>query len=186
MSITTTPRWSLGRGKTVVPSSWQATEEVAGPFAAAVKDIPGVPGAVPSSFGGECDLLALDTKGRLLAVEVKPRGTSTIVWSGAQATVYARLIERWVRTPPQGTDQPLTILRAMVEQRALLGLAPPRRAGLPENLPVVPVVALQRGAHPKYVQRLQTVQEALLTRGVGDPALEVYEVSMAGRMDRLF
>ncbi len=27
MSITITPRWSLGRGKTVVPSSWQATVE---------------------------------------------------------------------------------------------------------------------------------------------------------------
>ena len=25
MNITNTPRWSLGRGKTVVPSRWQAT-----------------------------------------------------------------------------------------------------------------------------------------------------------------
>ncbi len=37
MSITTTPRWSLGRGKSVVPSSWYATVQVQRAFAAAAE-----------------------------------------------------------------------------------------------------------------------------------------------------
>jgi hypothetical protein len=32
---------------------------------------------------------------------------------------------------------------------------------------------------------MKLVQEALLDRGCGDKNLEIYEVSMAGRMDRL-
>jgi hypothetical protein len=151
----------------------------------AVKDIPGVPGKPPSSFGGECDLFGLDKAGRLLAVEVKPRGTGTIVWSGVQATVYARLLQRWLDTPAKGTDSPATVLRGMLEQRARLGLAPVKRAGLPDRPVVIPVVALQRGWNTEYVDRMRKVQETVLSRGYGNPALEVYEVSMAGRMDRL-
>jgi hypothetical protein len=44
-----------------------------------------VPGARPSSFGGKCDLLALDSSGRPLAVAVKPRRASKITWASAQA-----------------------------------------------------------------------------------------------------
>jgi hypothetical protein len=98
----------------------------------AVQNIPGVPGRPPASFGGECDLFALDSAGRLLAVEVKPRAAGTIVWSGIQATVYARLLQRWLNTPPKGTDSPATVLRGMLDQRARLGLAPARRPGLPD------------------------------------------------------
>lgn len=159
----------------------------------AVQGIDGVPGKPPSSFGGECDLLALDAQGRLLAVEVKPRGTGTIVWSGVQATVYAGLFERWIRTPPappltantQPTDPPVQILRGMLDQRTRLGLAPHSRPELAEQPVVVPVVALQRGFSSKYLERLKLVQQAVLKADCGNPALEIFEVSMAGRMDRL-
>jgi hypothetical protein len=57
---------------------------------------------------------------------------------------------------------------------------------VPEKLEVVPVVAAQRGAKQAYLERLQLVQKALLDAECGDTSLEVYEVSMAGRMDRLF
>jgi hypothetical protein len=168
------------------PTKKRIMQEVGAPFVRAVKGVPAVPGAAPASFGGECDLLALDTRGRLLAVEVKPRNTGTIVWSGAQATVYARLIKKWVEAPPQGTDRPVTILRGMLEQRHRLGLARSSRPNVPEKLEVVPVVAVQRGAKQAYLERLQLVQNALLEAECGDASLEVYEVSMAGRMDRLF
>lgn len=159
----------------------------------AVQGIAGIPGKAPTSFGGKCDLLALDAQGRLLAVEVKPRGTGTIVWSGVQATVYARLFERWIRTPPTSpltakakhTDPPVEILRGMLDQRTRLGLAPRSRPELADQPVVVPVVALQRGFSPKYLERLRLVQKAVLKAACGNPTLEIFEVSMAGRMDRL-
>lgn len=168
------------------PTKSRIFREETGPFLDAVQNVDGVPGAPPSSFGGECDLLALDARGRLLAVEVKPRGTGSIVWSTAQATVYARLLDRWVRTAPAGTDTPVQVLRGMLDQRTRLGLAPPGRPDVADAPVVVPVVAIQRGANDKYLERMRAVQAALVQRGCGDPALEVYEVSMAGRLDPLF
>ncbi len=63
---------------------------------AASASVRGIPGASKLSFGGRCDVLALDAQGRLLAVEVKPKNTATIVWAGLQATMYARLLRRWL------------------------------------------------------------------------------------------
>jgi len=159
--------------------------EITAPLVTAIKGIPGVPGKPPASFGGACDLLALDRDGRLLAVEVKPRATGTLVWSGVQATVYARLFERWIQAPPRGTDAAATILRGMLEQRARLGLAPTSRPGIAERPIVVPIVAIQRGASATALERMRKVQAALLEAGCGDPNFEIYEVSMTGRMDRL-
>jgi hypothetical protein len=164
----------------------QVFQEITAPFVAAVQGVADVPGVPPGAFGGECDLLALDHHGRLLAVEIKPRDVGTIVWASAQATVYAKLLERWVNTKPQGTDHPLTILRGMLDQRARLGLAPVDRPGIPESPDVVPVVGIQRDANPVDVSQMKKVQQAQLAAGCGDPSLEVYEVTLAGRMDRLF
>jgi hypothetical protein len=47
----------------------------------------------PVSLGGECDLLAVDTKGRLLAIEVKPASGGAIAWVPAQAAMYASLLQ---------------------------------------------------------------------------------------------
>ena len=57
-------------------------EEITAPYLDAVKTVTEVPGQHPTSFGGECDLLAVDARGRLLAVEIKPRNVSSIAWAG--------------------------------------------------------------------------------------------------------
>lgn len=111
----------------------------------AVKTVAEVPGQHPTSFGGECDLLAVDARGRLLAVEIKPRNVSSIAWVGIQATIYAELFTRWLRSPRSAAaDQPAVIIRDMLDQRTRLGLASPNRAALPDEPEVVPVVAIQR------------------------------------------
>lgn len=61
MSITTTPKWSLGRGKTVVPSSWQAT------FSLLQKDV-------------------LDRKRWTSRDELRP---AIVVWSGSNGPTAA-------------------------------------------------------------------------------------------------
>ena len=71
-------------------------EEITAPYLDAVKTVAEVPGQHPTSFGGECDLLAVDARGRLLAVEIKPRNVSSIAWAGIQATIYAELFTRWL------------------------------------------------------------------------------------------
>ena len=122
-----------------------------------------VPGARPKSFGGKCDLLALDSGGRLLTVEVKPKGVSTIVWAPAQAIVYARLLHLWTRNDPQAAE----IISGMINQRQelrLLASRTPRPLPMPE---VLPVVAVQRGMSQKHRERLLAVRKHLEERGAG-------------------
>lgn len=148
-----------------------------------LKQAAGVPGT--PSFGGECDLLALDSKGRMLAVEVKPRGAGSIAWAAVQSTVYAKLLQMWVDAPRWSTDAdaPTAVLNGMLDQRIALGLAPKSAPHLSIDPKVVAVVALQRGAKPVYVKRMDVVRQALLDSGFGP--VEVFEVSMAGHLDPL-
>jgi hypothetical protein len=138
-----------------------------------------VPGARPKSFGGKCDLLALDSDGRLLAVEVKPKGVSTIVWAPAQAIVYARLHHLWTRNDPQAAE----IISGMISQRQelhLLASRTPRPVPMQE---VLPVVAVQRGMSQKHRERLFAVRHHLQEHGIEDAAkLQIYEVTLAGRL----
>jgi hypothetical protein len=140
-----------------------------------------VPGQPPKSFGGECDLIAVDDKGQLLAIEVKPRAVSSITWAAAQATVYAGLLQRWINQDP---DAP-TVLRGMLQQRKRLGLVSETGLTLPDRVTVKPVVALQRGYSVQFLDRLFSVQGKLLERQVGGPDLGVYSVSITGRLDCL-
>ncbi len=155
------------------------------PIVEAVSSVPGVPGKPPTSFGGECDLLALDEQGRLLAIEVKPRGTSTIRWAPAQATVYAELLRRWLGAQALPA-RPAEVLSGMLAQRAAVGLAPQGSVhALADPPEVVPVVAVQRGAADTYLDGLRRVQRALLDRGVGYRTLLVYEINLAGELRQL-
>ena len=146
---------------------------------------PPVPGKIPQSFGAECDLLALDASGRLLAVEVKPSTGSSIAWSPAQATMYARVLEAWVADDSDASPGWRAVIQGMYEQRRRLGLIPELALRLPDKPRVVPVVALQRGVTPVHIDRLWAIQRALLAEGEGDPELTVYEVSLSGRLDAL-
>lgn len=159
--------------------------EVTGPILQTVRDVEGIPGKRPESFGGKCDLLAIDDEGRLLAVEVKPRGAGTIRWAAAQATVYAELFRRWTVSSVEGVPSAGEILHGMLDQRQELGLANRMRPFIPDQPEVVPVVAVQSGASPKYLADLRKVQNALVQGGVGDEQLKVYEVNLAGRLREL-
>lgn len=143
-----------------------------------------VAGKPPSSFGAECDLLAVDRAGRLLAVEVKPN-VSSLVWTPAQATMYARVLQAWAEDDCSDSPGWQTVVLGMLEQRRQLGFVRRFDVALPDTPTVVPVIAVQRGANSTLIERLWKVQQALLEAGVGDPALEVYQVSLSGRLDRI-
>jgi len=95
--------------------------------------------------------------------------------------VYANLFRRWI----DRDEEAVVILRGMLEQRRLLGLAPETNPSIPTHPVVVPVVALQRGASAEYVRRLFAVHRSLQEKGIGENSagLEVYSVTMAGRLD---
>ena len=113
------------------------------------------------------------------AVEVKPKGVSTIVWAPAQAIVYARLLHLWTRNDPQAAK----IISGMISQRQelhLLASRTPRPVPMPE---VLPVVAVQRGMSQKHRERLFAVRHHLQEHGIEDAArLQIYEVTLAGRL----
>lgn len=163
--------------------------EVTGPIVIALSAVTGVPGQRPKSFGGECDLLAVDEAGRLLAIEVKPSSTSSIRWAPAQATVYARLFERWINdlpgatAPPPGHPTAGEVVRGMSQQRADLRLSHPSRIVVPDRPEVLPVVAIGRDTNKTYLDGLRSIQQTLLDEGVGHPGLMLCEVNMAGRLD---
>jgi len=164
------------------PTRTAVFAEVVAPVVSALHGAP-VKGRPPSSFGGELDLLAVDTAGRLLTVEVKPKGASTLRWAAAQATVYARLWERWLAAGDL-PDPAGEVLDGMAAQRAALGLSEPRPpSGTPTE--VVPVVAVQRGASPVLQDDLRAVQQTLLDQGVGHTGLELCEVALSGRLTPL-
>jgi hypothetical protein len=160
------------------PTKRRVMDGVTADLLLALKTAP-VRGARPAALGGRCDLLAVDSAGRLLAVEVKPKSVSTITWAPAQAIVYARLLNLWLRHDPDAAE----ILSGMIRQREMLGLIS-RHAPVPSPQPgVVPVVAVQRGMSPELRGRLFAVRMHLRDQGVKEASeLEVYEVTLAGRL----
>ena len=133
----------------------------------------------PKSFGTECDLLAVDSDGRLLAIEVKPFRTGSIVWVAAQATMYALLLQKWIDVDHEVAP---AIVAGMIEQRNAVSPGVPFVADLPANLQVTPVVALQRGASPVQIDRMLKVRRALDSADLGVPPIEIYDVSMTGQL----
>jgi hypothetical protein len=167
------------------PTKKSLTEQVVHPIREAVASLAGsLDGAVKEKFGGKCDLLAVDSAGRVLAVEVKPRNVPTIRWAAAQATVYAKLFERWLISTDVPAS-PVEVLNGEWAQRHLLGLSPKpdaRFAALPQ---VVPIVVLQRGTKPALIDEFRLVQSRLCNANVGYPDLELWEVGMTGRPHKL-
>ena len=138
-----------------------------------------MPGARPAAFGGRCGLLAIDSAGRLLAVEVKPKGAPTITWAPAQAIVYARLFNIWLQHDPDAAE----ILSGMIEQRKRLNLIKSQTPVLPSRPGVIPIVAVQRGVSQELRDRLFTVRRHLTDQGIDEALqLRVYEVTLAGRL----
>ena len=153
----------------------------------AVKTVAEVPGQHPTSFGGECDLLAVDARGRLLAVEIKPRNVSSIAWVGIQATIYAELFTRWLRSPRSAAaDQPGSHHPRHARSANPAGAHLPRPRGAPRRARG----GARRGRSTRltgsFLDRLRSVHGTILdSPGCAGTNLEVYEVSMTGRLQRL-
>ena len=92
--------------------------------------------------------------------------------------MYARVLRAWVTCDQEWRE----VIDGMYDQRRKLGLASNLDRQRAEDPVVVPVVALQRGVERMSLNRLWAVQAALLAEGVGEPQLEVYEVSLSGRL----
>ena len=160
------------------PTRSRVMQEVTADLLEAAADAP-VPGHPPATFGGECDLVAVDSDGRLLAIEVKPRGAADIPWAPLQVIVYARLLTRWMRDDPAAAG----ILNGIAAQRRALGLLTDEAPTIAADAPVVPFLAIQRGMKPVYRERLAAMHEHLRASGIREAdALEIYEVSLAGRL----
>lgn len=156
--------------------------DITSPILAVVKSVSGIPGQRPDSFGGECDLLGVDERGRLLAVEIKPADVGSIRWAAAQATVYAEILRRWV----VADDLPAVaseVLNGMLNQRGQFGLGALERPALGAKPQVVPVVALPTGVKQTYLDGLLAVRKALIDEG--HPPVDVYELTLAGRPDQI-
>lgn len=135
---------------------------------------------VPGKLGNECDALAVDANGRVLAVEVKPLGVGSIAWVVAQATMYARILQRWTDAEAADEHRPADVLRGMLAQRHAVRLAPRFDLHQEGGAKVVPVVALQRGASPEMIRRMCAVRDVLAQLDLGVAPAEIYEISLIG------
>ena len=135
----------------------------------------------PRSLGNECDAVAIDSCGRVLAVEVKPLSGGTIAWVAAQAVMYARILQAWVDQPAEDGHGAGEILEGMVAQRRQIGLAGDAPQ-LSQPIEVVPVVAVQRGASAEMVRRMLAVRDSLASHDLGAPPVEIYEVNLLGEL----
>lgn len=139
---------------------WAAVQEAkrSDPWWPGIRD-----GGKRLGIGEEVDVLALDAKGRLLCVEVKPSSaTAGIVWPCAQVFVYAEIFARWVAQDPAAATESL---RGMATQRAALGLMDPRWISLIDGpRRVAPVVAVGAGLRSlKALSRLALLADVLAT-----------------------
>jgi len=134
----------------------------------------------PRRLGNECDALAVDRDGRVLAVEVKPLAGGRIAWAPAQAVMYARILQRWIEedTSAEGAH---AVLRGLLHQRRELGLAPPVELA-DGPLRVTPVVALQRGASAEMIRRTMAVRDVLARHDLGVESVEIREVTLTGQL----
>ncbi len=136
---------------------------------------------IPKKLGSECDVLALDEHGGVVAIEVKPYGGSAVAWAPAQALMYARVLQRWI---DESSDDALTVLAGTAEQRQRIGLLDGQV--VPDvTRPVTPVVALQRGASAEMIRRMRAARDVLRDSDQGFPEVQLYEVSLTGRLVRL-
>lgn len=137
-------------------------------------------GAVPAKLGNECDALAVDSAGRILAVEIKPVGVGSIAWVVAQATMYARILQRWIDADAPEGLQPVDVIQGMLAQRHDVRLAPKVDLAFEARPRVVPVVALQRGASAEMIRRMCAVRDVLRGVDLDVADVEIYEVNLIG------
>lgn len=133
----------------------------------------------PERFGWRCDLIAARRNGELLAIEVKPRNMASIVWSPAQAIVYARLLELWMRNDVDA----VAVIEWMERTRRALRLIRDEALSFDSRAEVRPVVAIQRGSDDAVIDAMAAVRNHLANHGIAEAErLEISEVSLSGRI----
>jgi hypothetical protein len=145
----------------------QWTTELGEPLIAAIRAAgrtdawwPGVrDGGKLPSFGQEADVLAADTDGNLLVIEVKPSNTAKgLVWGPAQVRFYAEVFARVLSID----DQARAKLTAMLAQRRKLGLTPTNEIELQDHPSVIPVLIVGSGTVSQEVARRIPILAAAL------------------------
>ena len=86
----------------------------------------------PKKLGDECDVLAVSSRGDVLAIEVKPHTASDkdIAWSVLQAGMYADLFQRWADYAGGKAHE---VLHDMAGQRNRIGSPLRRRRDRPQS-----------------------------------------------------
>lgn len=132
-------------------------------------------GVMPS-LGTEADVLALDSTGRLLVIEVKPaEEIKGLAWGPAQVRMYAELFASWLDADE---DFARDRLAAMADQRRALGLLDdrwsPASAG---QLRVLPVLAIGSGQMSREAMpRITAIAEALSSLNWSSNRVDPFEV----------
>jgi hypothetical protein len=150
----------------------------AAPVKAAVADLDGGAFGKLKSLGSEADLLAVDTNGRLLVIEVKgATAKAGICWAPAQVSVYAALFRLW--QIERGAAHAHAVLAGMVAQHCeMLGVAADILAGPPTM--IVPVVAIEMPPSPAALAGLKEVRKRLVGVQPGHPDVEEWLVAPDG------
>ena len=119
-------------------------------------------GAMPRT-GLKTDLIGIDSRGRLLVVEVKPsEEVKGLAWAPGQVRLYAEVFAAWASTDPAAVAS----LNAMADQRSRLGL-PVTSHRLAEGSPVTIAPVIAAGPTPirgLVRDRMQRVHDQLSTR----------------------
>lgn len=135
-------------------------------------------------FGGELDLLAVGHDGSLLVIEIKPGSARKgISWAPVQATFYAGLFRSWIAEV--GDVAAKEVVDSMLRQRIKIGLSYEPRRALSLPIEIQPIVAIGGEVDQIGLERLRTVQEALVSAGGGYENLEVWHVVPSVRRQRL-
>lgn len=125
----------------------------------------------------EADVLAIDGKARLLAIEVKHASAPDLVTSPAQACFDSTLVRLW----RSETSRAAEILNGMLEQRIRVGLTPDPGVRLPKEFEIVPVAAVgpvdDASALPTgmFVER-----DRLLASPLAPDGLEIWRIGENG------
>lgn len=131
--------------------------------------------------GDKLDALAIDSSGRLLAIEVKPGAQSRgVTWTPVQVAMYVRLLRAWIDAdPPNARD----VLEGMARQRAALQLGAPPPT-LAEQIEVVPVIAIGKPiTSPRGLpERFALVREALAEAGEPLAGLRLWAIEGTGEI----
>lgn len=157
------------------------------PRAAAITDTvrratpPGAPwwpgvrdrGVMPS-LGTETDVLAFDSAGRLLVIEVKPaEEIKGLAWGPAQVRLYADLFASWLDADDGLARDRLTV---MADQRRALGLLGDRWRPSSE-LRVLPVLAIGTGQMSREAMpRISAIAQALESVHWSSERVDPFEV----------